>query len=68
MEFNPSKCSAIRPSGQKSHDTVTVVTASVTSRYYLQGRTLETPSASKHLGITISSDLSWATHAEDVLA
>ena len=50
MEFNPSKCNVIRimPNEQRK-----VLTYS----YFLHGQTLET-SASKYLGITISSDLS----------
>ena len=39
----------------------------LTCSYFLHGQTLET-SASKYLGITISSDLSWSTHVEDVVA
>ena len=61
MEFNPSKCNVIRimPNEQRK-----VLTYS----YFLHGQTLETTSASKYLGITISSDLSWSTHVEDVAA
>ena len=40
----------------------------LTASYFLHGQTLETTSASKYLGITISSDLSWPTHVEDVAA
>ena len=40
----------------------------LTASYFLHGQTLETASASKYLGITISSELSWSTHVEDVAA
>ena len=61
MEFNPSKCNIIRimPNEQRKV---------LISSYFLHGQTLETTSASKYLGITISSDLSWSTHVEDVAA
>ena len=61
MEFNPSKCNIIRimPNEQRKV---------LISSYFLHGQTLETTSASKYLGITISSDLSWPTHVEDVAA
>ena len=61
MEFNPSKCNiiCIMPNKQRK-----VLTAS----YFLHGQTLETTSASKYLGITINSDLSWSNHVEDVAA
>ena len=41
----------------------------LTSSCFLHGQTLETAIASKYrLGITISSDLSWSTHVENVAA
>ena len=61
IEFNPSKCSVIliMPNEQRKV---------LTSSYLLHRQTLETTSASKYLGITISSDLSWSTHVQDVTA
>ena len=61
MEFNPSKCNVICIMPNKQRKVLT-------SSYFLNGQTLETTSASKYLGITISSDLSWPTHVEDVAA
>ena len=61
MEFNQSKCKVIRIMPNKQRN---VLTAS----YFLHGQTLETTSASKYLGITISGDLSWSNHVEDVAA
>ena len=52
MEFNPSKCNVIRIMPNKQRKVLTAI-------YLLHGQTLETTSASKYLGITISSDLSW---------
>ena len=61
IEFNPSKCSVIliMPNEQRKV---------LTSSYLLHRQTLETTSASKYLGITINSDLSWSTYVEDVAA
>ena len=61
IEFNPSKCSVIliMPNEQRKV---------LTSSYLLHRQTLETTSASKYLGITIRSDLSWSTHVQDVAA
>ena len=61
MEFNPSKCNVIRIMPNKQRKVLT-------DSYFLRGQTLETTSASKYLGTTISSDLSWSTHVEDVAA
>ena len=61
MEFNSSKCHGIRIVPNKQRNVLT-------SSYCLHVQTLETASASKYLGITISSDLSWSTHVEDVAA
>ena len=61
MEFNPSKCNIIRIMPNKQRK---VLTAS----YFIHGQTLETTSASKYPGITISSELSWSNHVEDVAA
>ena len=61
MEFNPSKCNVIRIMPNKQRKVLT-------DSYFLRGQTLETTSASKYLGTTISSDLSWSSHVEDVAA
>ena len=61
MEFNSSKCHGIRIVPNKQRNVLT-------SSYCLHVQTLETASASKYLGITISSELSWSTHVEDVAA
>ena len=61
MESNPSKCNVIRIMANKQRKVLTAI-------YFLHGQTLETTSAGKYLGTTISSDLSWSTHVEDVVA
>ena len=59
MEFNPSKCNVIRIMSNKQRKVLS-------SSYFPHGQTLETTSASKYLGIAISSDPSLSTHVEDV--
>ena len=61
MEFNPSKCSSIYIKLNRQRKVQI-------SSYFLHGQTLEATSASKYLGITISSDLSWSTHVKNVAA
>ena len=58
MEFNPSRCSSIHNHAQQAQISSDI-------GYHLHGQTLET-SVSKYPGITISSDLSWSTHVENV--
>ena len=59
VELNPSKCNACRVLSSKQRKVLI-------SSDFLHGRTLETVNASKYLGITISCDLSWSAHVEDV--
>ena len=59
MEFDPSKYNAICIMPNKQ---------SPNSQLLPPQETLETTSASKYLGITINSDLSWSTYVEDVAA
>ena len=61
MEFKPSKYNVICIMPNKQRKVLT-------SSHFLHGQTLETTNASKYLGITISSVLSWSTHVEDVAA
>ncbi len=59
MSFNASKCSVIRitPSKRKGI---------IETSYILHGQMLEVVDDSKYLGVTISSDLSWTRHCENV--
>ena len=54
MEFNPSKCQVISVSRSKK---------SLKSRYYLHGQSVD---SAKYLGVTISKDLSWNSHFENI--
>ena len=51
-----------------THHAQQAKTKVLTASYFLHGQTLETASAGKYRGITISSDLSGSTHVEDVAA
>ena len=59
MDFNASKCSVIHilPSKRKHV---------IDSSYTLHGQTLETVEESKYLGVTISDNLTWTRHTENV--
>ena len=59
MDFNASKCSVIHilPSKRKHI---------IDSSYTLHGQTLETVEESKYLGVTISNNLTWTRHTENV--
>ena len=57
MEVNPSKCQVISVSWSKKP---------FKSRYYLHGQELESVDSAKYLGVTISKDLSWKSHIENI--
>ena len=57
MEFNPSKCQVICVSRSKKP---------LKSWYYLHGQELESVHSAKYLGVTISKDLSWNSHIENI--
>ena len=60
MSFNASKCSLIRIC-PKANDTKE-------TNYMLHGQTLALEEASKYLGVTLTSNLSWNKHVENVAA
>ena len=57
MEFNPGKCQVIHITRSKSQ---------VKSRYFMHNQELESVDAAKYLGVTISKDLSWNTHINNI--
>ena len=60
MSFNAGKCSVIRitPKSRKAKET----------NYTLHGQTLAVEESSKYLGVTLTNDLSWNKHVENVAA
>ena len=57
MEFNPSKCQVIQISRSRKP---------LTTTYTLHGQTLETTTEAKYLGITITNNLNWNTHVNNI--
>ena len=57
MSFNISKCQVLH---------VTRLKTPVPSKYSLHNTELESVSAAKYLGVTISDDLNWGTHIDNV--
>ena len=59
MEFHPAKCQVIRVTRSSYRTTIL-------SNYSLHGHQLDVVSSAKYLGITISDNLSWNTHINQV--
>ena len=59
MEFNPGKCQVIH---------ITLSKSPVKSRYFMHNQELESVDAAKYLGVTISKDLSWNTHINNIIS
>ena len=59
MEFNPSKCQAVR---------VTSSRVPLQTQYVLHGQVLEAVSSARYLGVNISSNLKWNTHVDRITA
>jgi hypothetical protein len=57
MKFNPSKCQVIKITKRKE---------TIPSQYMLHNTILETVSSAKYLGVTISSDMSWNKHVDNI--
>ena len=57
MNFNPSKCQVLH---------VTRLKTPIPSKYFLHNTELESASAANYLGVTISDDLNWGTHIDNI--
>ena len=57
MNFNPNKCQVLH---------VTMLKTPIPSKYFPHSIELESVSAAKYLGVTISDDLSWGTHIANI--
>ena len=57
MNFNPSKCQVLH---------VTRLKTPIETKYFLHDTMLDSVSSAKHLGVTISDDLSWSTHIDNI--
>lgn len=57
MQFNPSKCQVIQITKRKTV---------IPTKYLLHNTTLETVPSAKYLGITISNDLTWNKHINNI--
>ena len=57
MSFNPSKCQVIHVTRRK---------ASLQTKYHLHGCVLESVPSAKYLGVTISEDLKWSEHINNI--
>ena len=53
MNFNPAKCQVLHVTRSKTP---------IPSKYFLHNTELESATAAKYLGVTISDDLSWGTY------
>lgn len=60
MKFNPEKCQVIRICTNKRFQQSTT--------YTLHEHVLEAVDSAKYLGVTISEDLQWKTHVDNITA
>ena len=59
MSFHPSKCQVLRVTNKKKE---------LESSYSIRGHPLEVVNSAKYLGVTISNNMTWKTHINNVTA
>ena len=57
MAFNPSKCQVLQITKRKTP---------IPTQYSLHNTTLNTVNSAKYLGVTLSNDLTWHTHIDNI--
>jgi hypothetical protein len=58
LSFNPDKCEVLR---------ITTKRNKIMANYYIHGQQLQIDDNAKYLGLTISKNLSWNNHVNNIM-